>query len=123
MTKTVLVILLAVIALIAPMRGRAVSGDYDAAVYTEDLMDDNGYNYGVVFYIDNVTNAELYVVVVVTHKENVVGNVLEGVLLLEPYEKGALIGSFIAVDISEPWGANIRAYWADCPENLEIPPQ
>ncbi len=123
MKRTALIIVLVSIVLIAPMAGLSVAGDYDALVYTEDLVDDNGYNFGVVFYIDNTTNAELYVVVVVTHKENVVGNIVEGVMLLEPYEKGALIGSFIAVDISEPWGANIRAYWADCPENLEVPQQ
>jgi methyl coenzyme M reductase alpha subunit len=123
MIKTAFVILMASIVLIAPMSGPAGAGDYDAAIYTEDLRDDDGYNYGVVFYIDNATDAELYVVVVITHKENVAGNVFNGILLLEPYEKGALIGSFIAVDIGEPWGANIRAYWAPCPEDLEIPPQ
>ncbi len=123
MKKAALVILLVSIALVAPMLGRANADENDATIYTEDVLDDDGYNYGVNFYINNNTDTELYVVAVVAYKENVVGNVLYGVLLMDPHEKGALIGSFIAVDISEPWGANIRAYWADCPENLEVPPQ
>jgi len=110
MKKAVLVLLLASAALIFTMAGSANAGDNDAIVTTEDIVDDDGYNYGINFYIDNTTNAELYFVVVVTFKENLVGNVLDGILVLHPYEKGALIGSFIAADIGAPWGANIRAY-------------
>lgn len=123
MRKTGLVILLALLALAAPMLGRAGAGENDAIITTEDILDEDGYNYGINFYIDNTTDSELYVVVVIAYRENVIGNVLDGVLLLEPYEKGALIGSFIAAEISEPWGANIRAYWAACPEEIELPPR
>jgi hypothetical protein len=123
MKKAALVILLVLLASVGIIPGRAAAGENDAAIYTEDMLDDDGYNFGVNFYIDNLTDSQLYVVTVIAYRENVVGNVLNGVLLLGPHEKGALIGSFIADDINQPWGANIRSYWAPCPEDLEVPPQ
>jgi hypothetical protein len=121
MRKAALVIMLAAIASVAVMPGPAGAGDNDAVIHSEDILDDDGYNYGINFYIDNLTDSRLYVVTVITYRENVVGNVLNGVLLLGPHEKGALVGSFTADDISRPWGANIRAYWNPCLENLEVP--
>ncbi len=123
MKRAALVVLLVLLASVAMMPGPAAAGDNDAAIYTEDILDDDGYNFGINFYIDNLTDSQLYVVTVIAYRENVVGNVLNGVLLLGPHEKGALIGSFIADDISQPWGANIRSYWAPCLEDLEVPPQ
>ncbi|MBN2223188.1 MAG: hypothetical protein JW765_00780 [Deltaproteobacteria bacterium] len=81
MKKIAFTIVLVLVALVALMLGRANAGDI--SLYSEGLVDSDGYKYGVNFYADNNTGADLYAVVYITSQENVNGDCVYGMILLE----------------------------------------
>jgi|GEM_PF-3074355 len=80
-----------------------VSGDY--------LTDDTGYNYGVNYFLDSYVNGQTYVYPYVISKNNVIGSIVSGPVLMQPNEKHVGIGSFIINDRSKGWSTNVGAKW------------
>jgi hypothetical protein len=106
--------------LVALMIGRAYADDL--SLYSQDLYDSDGYNYGVDFYVNNNTGADLYAVVYITSRENVNGDCVYGMILLAPNETGVRVGSFIVADDSQPWSVYVQANYGASPEQVEAPP-
>ena len=67
----------------------------------------------VTFYVDNNCDVRMCVSARVTARSNVNGDVISGVLLMQPQEKGAAIGSFASADTSLGWSVNIETIATD----------
>lgn len=67
----------------------------------------------VTFYVDNNCDVRMCVSARVTARSNVNGDVISGVLLMQPQEKGAAVGSFVSADTSLGWSINIETIATD----------
>lgn len=108
--------------LVVPMLGRANADSSDATISSEYMTDSDGYDFGISYYIDNNIGVDLYVIVCIQSKENVDGDVVHGVIILNPNETYVRLGSFVSADLKKPWSAHIRAYWARDPKDLPYIP-
>lgn len=82
-------------------------------VYGEYLTDSSGYNYGADFFVDSSVDVQIYVKPYIYSHENVIGDVITGILLMQPNEKHVRIGSFISKDRTKPWSVEVRAKWKE----------
>jgi len=72
---------------------------------TQDLMDESNYKYGVKFFARNTDNVTLNARAYVTSRDNVNGDVVLGVFLLDP-NVDVLYGTFTVSDQSKAWSVN-----------------
>ena len=72
---------------------------------TQDLVDETNYKYGVKFFAKNTGSVTLNARAYVTSRENVNGDVILGVFLLDP-NVDVLYGTFTASDQSKAWSVN-----------------
>lgn len=105
------IILACLMLLVAPMVIGSAKAEENVIVYSEYLTDSTGYDYGANFYVDSNVNAPVYVDPYIQSRENVNGDVVYGVLLLQPNEKRVRIGSFISRDRSKAWSVSVAAKW------------
>jgi hypothetical protein len=77
------------------------------------LTDSDGYNYGVNWYLNSSVNSVVCVFPNVIEAQNVTGQITEGPVLLQPYEKNVNIGQHISADRSQPWRSNVGAKWKE----------
>ena len=93
--------------------GCAANAAGNVTVYYEYLTDSDGYNYGADFFVDSSVNVQVYVSPYIKSQDNVVGDVVAGTVLLQPYEKHVKIGSFMIRDRSRGWSVNVGAKWKE----------
>ena len=67
----------------------------------------------VTFYVDNNCDVRMCVSARVTARSNVNGDVVSGVILMQPQEKGASVGSFASADTTLGWSINIETFATD----------
>jgi hypothetical protein len=92
-----------------------VRADVDAVrVDSENLVDSDGWNYGVNFFVTNLLNEQICVYPEITSQQNVTGSVVQGPVLLQPNDTHVAVGSFIAADSGQAWSVNIVAHPARC---------
>ncbi|MHC1745713.1 MAG: hypothetical protein AB9895_01055 [Negativicutes bacterium] len=82
-------------------------------VYGEYLTDENGYNYGARYFVDSTVDEAIYVYPYIYSQDNVWGDVVSNLVLLQPYEKGVNIGNFQVRDRSKGWSVDVRAKWIE----------
>ena len=73
----------------------------------------NETNTSVDFYVNNTCNVAICVTARVTSRANVNGDVISGVLLMQPQESGGHVGSFSSADTSQAWSVGIETIATD----------
>ena len=73
----------------------------------------NETNTSVEFYVNNTCNVAICVTARVTARVNVNGDVISGVLLMQPQESGGHVGSFSSADTSQAWSVGIETIATD----------
>jgi hypothetical protein len=67
----------------------------------------------VDFYVNNTCDVAICVSARVTERTNVNGDVISGVLLMQPHESGGHVGSFSSADTSQAWSVGIETRATD----------
>ena len=67
----------------------------------------------VTFFVNNTCNVRICVSARVTSRTNVNGDVISGVLLMQPQESGGQVASFASADTSQGWSVNIETSATD----------
>jgi hypothetical protein len=73
------------------------------------LTDDNGWSYGMNFYVSNSASVQACIYPTVTEANNVTGQVTSGPMLLQPGEGSVNIGQYIAAAYGEAWAVAVEA--------------
>lgn len=91
---------------VTPARAADLS-DYVDVTMTY-VADSDGWNYGIRYHVNSTYNGYVCVYTRVTEQNNVNGSSQPGPVLMDPNEKGFLIGSFNAAASGEAWAVNIQ---------------
>ena len=67
----------------------------------------------VTFFVNNVCDVKICVDARVTQRTNVNGDVISGVLLMEPQERNGVVGSFAVADPEQAWSVDIETRATD----------
>jgi hypothetical protein len=73
------------------------------------LTDDQGWNYGMNFYVSNSGNVQACIYPRITEANNVNGQVTSGPMLLQAGESSVNIGQYIAATYGEAWSVAVEA--------------
>ncbi len=105
--------IVALIVLLLVALGGYANAAGSVTVYGEYLTDSNGYNYGARYFVDSTVDEPVYVSPYIYSQDNVWGDVVSNVVLLQAFEKRVSIGSFQVRDRSKAWSVDVRAKWIE----------
>ncbi len=101
-------LLLLTIAGTTPQAAIATEYTDNLTITNQDLLDDDGWNYGVRFLVTNGYAERVCVYARIYSAQNVYGDVIHGPLLLQPYESNIAVGTFQAAEYGEAWNVHIQ---------------